>query len=150
LSKLVLENISLRQDSEDVIYDLSATFNSGINLLIGPTTAGKTTLMRIMAGLVKPSTGTMNLGGKDITKVSVQQRSVSFVYQQFINYPSLSVFQNIASPLLAQKKKQSKEEVAASSASEIEPIICPLSFPVVSSNVLLLLVLWPEKLTLFC
>ena len=113
MSKLVLENISLRQDSEDVIYDLSATFNSGINLLIGPTTAGKTTLMRIMAGLVKPSTGTMNLGGKDITKVSVQQRSVSFVYQQFINYPSLSVFQNIASPLLAQKKKQSKEEVAA-------------------------------------
>ena len=113
MSKLVLENISLRQDSEDVIYNLSATFNSGINLLIGPTTAGKTTLMRIMAGLVKPSTGTMSLEGQDLTKVSVQQRSVSFVYQQFINYPSLSVFQNIASPLLAQKKKQSKDEVAA-------------------------------------
>ena len=113
MSKLVLENISLRHDSEDVIYKLSATFNSGINLLIGPTTAGKTTLMRIIAGLVRPSTGTMNLGGQDITKVPVQQRSVSFVYQQFINYPSLSVFQNIASPLLAQKKKQSKDEVAA-------------------------------------
>lgn|GEM_PF-794391 len=69
MSKLVLENISLRQDSEDVIYDLSATFNSGINLLIGPTTAGKTTLMRIMAGLVKPSTGTMNLGGQATNSV---------------------------------------------------------------------------------
>ena len=113
MSKLVLENISLSQDSEDFIYDLSATFNSGINLLIGPTTAGKTTLMRIIAGLVKPSTGTMSLGGQDITKVSVQRRSVSFVYQQFINYPSLSVFENIASPLRAQKKRQSKEEVAA-------------------------------------
>lgn len=112
MSKLVLKNISLTQDSEDLIYDVSATFNSGINLLIGPTTAGKTTLMRMIAGLVKPSTGTMTLGGQDITKVSVQQRSVSFVYQQFINYPSLSVFDNIASPLLAQKKKPSKKEVA--------------------------------------
>jgi len=112
MTKLVLKNISLSQDSEDLIYEVSATFNSGINLLIGPTTAGKTTLMRMIAGLVKPSTGTMTLGGQDITKVSVQQRSVSFVYQQFINYPSLSVFDNIASPLLAQKKKPSKKEVA--------------------------------------
>ena len=112
MTKLVLKNISLSQDSEELIYDVSATFNSGINLLIGPTTAGKTTLMRMIAGLVKPSNGTMTLGGQDITKVSVQQRSVSFVYQQFINYPSLSVFDNIASPLLAQKKKPSKKEVA--------------------------------------
>ena len=113
MTKLVLKNVSLSQDSEDYIYDLSATFNSGINLLIGPTTAGKTTLMRLIAGLVKPTTGTMTLGGNDITKVPVQQRSVSFVYQQFINYPSLSVFDNIASPLLAAKKKPSKQEVAS-------------------------------------
>ena len=113
MGKLVLKNISLTQDSEQYLYDLSATFSSGINLLIGPTTAGKTTLMRVIAGLVRPSTGTITLGGKDITKVAVQERSVSFVYQQFINYPSLSVFDNIASPLIAQKKKPSKTEVAA-------------------------------------
>lgn len=113
MTKLVLKDVALSQDSEEIIYDLSATFSSGINLLIGPTTAGKTTLMRIIAGLVKPSTGTMTLGGVDITKVPVQQRSVSFVYQQFINYPSLSVFDNIASPLLAAKKKPAKEEVAS-------------------------------------
>ena len=109
---MVLTDISLSQDSEDIIYDLSATFKSGINLLIGPTTAGKTTLMRIIAGLVKPTTGTVSLDGVDITKIPVQQRSVSFVYQQFINYPSLSVFDNIASPLLAAKKKPAKQEVA--------------------------------------
>ena len=113
MSKLVLKNISLTQDSEDYLYDISATFNSGINLLIGPTTSGKTTLMRIIAGLVRPTSGTLTYGGEDLTKVPVQQRSVSFVYQQFINYPSLSVFENIASPLLATKKKASKEEVAA-------------------------------------
>jgi glycerol transport system ATP-binding protein len=113
MTKLVLKDISLSQDSEEIIYDLSATFKSGINLLIGPTTAGKTTLMRIIAGLVKPTTGTVTLDGVDLTKVSVQERSVSFVYQQFINYPSLSVFDNIASPLLAAKKKPAKEVVAA-------------------------------------
>lgn len=113
MTKLVLKNISLTQDSEDLLYDVSATFNPGINLLIGPTTAGKTTLMRIIAGLVKPTSGTITQGKEDLTKVPVQQRSVSFVYQQFINYPSLSVFENIASPLVAQKKKPSKEEVAA-------------------------------------
>jgi glycerol transport system ATP-binding protein len=113
MTKMVLTDISLSQDSEEIIYDLSATFKSGINLLIGPTTAGKTTLMRIIAGLVKPTTGTVTLDGVDITKIPVQQRSVSFVYQQFINYPSLSVFDNIASPLLAAKKKPAKEEVAA-------------------------------------
>ena len=112
MTKLVLENVSYTQDSEDYIYDLSATFTNGINLLIGPTTAGKTTLMRIIAGLMKPTTGTITMDGKDVTKVPVRERSVSFVYQQFINYPSLSVFENIASPLLAAKKKPSKDEVA--------------------------------------
>lgn len=112
MTKLVLENVSYTQDSEDYIYDLSATFGNGINLLIGPTTAGKTTLMRIIAGLMKPTTGTITMDGKDVTKVPVRERSVAFVYQQFINYPSLSVFENIASPLLAAKKKPSKDEVS--------------------------------------
>lgn len=111
MTKLVLENVSYTQDSEEYIYDLSATFSNGINLLIGPTTAGKTSLMRLIAGLMKPTTGTISLDGKDITKVPVRERSVSFVYQQFINYPSLSVFENIASPLLAVKKKPNKAEV---------------------------------------
>lgn len=112
MTKLILQNVSYSQDSEDYIYDLSATFDNGINLLIGPTTAGKTTLMRIIAGLTKPTTGTLTLADRDITKVPVRERSVSFVYQQFINYPSLTVFENIASPLLANKKKPNKAEVA--------------------------------------
>jgi glycerol transport system ATP-binding protein len=112
MSTLELRNISLTQGPENVIYDLSATFNSGINLLIGPTLAGKTTLMRIIAGLVKPSTGSFSLDGEDLTNVAVQKRSVSFVYQQFINYPSLTVFDNIASPLKVSKEKHTKQEIA--------------------------------------
>lgn len=71
----------------------------GFNTLLGETLAGKTTLLRLMAGLVKPSSGEVWFAGRDVTGVPVQQRRVSMVYQQFINYPNLSVFDNIASPL---------------------------------------------------
>jgi glycerol transport system ATP-binding protein len=71
----------------------------GFNTLLGETLAGKTTLMRLMAGLVAPTSGEVWFGGKNVTGVPVQRRRVSFVYQQFINYPNFSVFDNIASPL---------------------------------------------------
>jgi glycerol transport system ATP-binding protein len=67
--------------------------------MLGETLAGKTTLLRLMAGLVRPSEGRVFFGGRDVTGVPVQRRRVSMVYQQFINYPNLSVFDNIASPL---------------------------------------------------
>ncbi|MFN2332050.1 MAG: ATP-binding cassette domain-containing protein, partial [Halomonas sp.] len=73
------------------------------NVLLGRTLAGKTTLMRLMAGLDAPSRGRVLMNGQDVTRVSVRHRNVSMVYQQFINYPSLSVYDNIASPLRLAK-----------------------------------------------
>jgi glycerol transport system ATP-binding protein len=78
---------------------MSASLKPGINVLLGATSAGKTTLMRLMAGLERPSSGRVLDGDKDVTGVPVQRRKLAMVYQQFINYPSLSVFENIASPL---------------------------------------------------
>nr|MCU0561990.1 ATP-binding cassette domain-containing protein [Desulfobacterales bacterium] len=69
------------------------------NVVLGRTLAGKTSLLRIMAGLDRPTRGRVLVDGRDVTGVSVRRRSVAMVYQQFINYPSLSVYQNIASPL---------------------------------------------------
>lgn len=69
------------------------------NILLGTTLAGKTTLMQLMAGLEKPTAGEIWFNGADVTGVPVQKRNVSMVYQQFINYPNMSVFDNIASPL---------------------------------------------------
>lgn len=71
----------------------------GFNVLLGTTLSGKTTLLRLMAGLERPSTGEIRFEGLDVTGVPVQKRSVSMVYQQFINYPNFTVFDNIASPL---------------------------------------------------
>ena len=55
--------------------------------------------MQLMAGLQKPTAGEIWFDGKDVTGVPVQKRNVSMVYQQFINYPNLTVYENIASPL---------------------------------------------------
>ena len=70
-----------------------------MNVLLGPTLAGKTTLMRLMAGLDRPTTGRILWDGEDVTGMRVQDRAVAMVYQQFINYPSMTVRDNIASPL---------------------------------------------------
>ncbi|MBP1804377.1 ABC transporter ATP-binding protein [Rubellimicrobium aerolatum] len=73
-----------------------------LNVLLGPTLSGKTTLMRLMAGLDQPTAGRVLWEGRDVTGVRVQDRGVAMVYQQFINYPSMTVFDNIASPLRLQ------------------------------------------------
>src|SRR5215471_4783875 len=77
-----------------------------INVLLGATLAGKTSLLRIMAGLDRPTTGKVFVNDQDVTHVPVRQRNLAMVYQQFINYPSLPVFENIASPLRLRHFKQ--------------------------------------------
>lgn len=97
---LALENVSKKAGAEDHIYPLSLTLVPGtINVLLGTTRAGKTSLMRLMAGLDRPTEGKVIVDGRDVTGVSVRKRDLAMVYQQFINYPSFTVFENIASPL---------------------------------------------------
>ncbi|WP_207230013.1 ABC transporter ATP-binding protein [Krasilnikovia cinnamomea] len=89
----------MRQRAEVWLHELNLELPAGLTVLLGPATAGKTTLMRVVAGLLAPTAGRIVVGGVDVTRLSVRKRSVAFVYQQFINYPSLSVYENIASPL---------------------------------------------------
>ena len=95
-----LRNVSFRVGAETHIYETSLSLEPGqFNILLGTTLSGKTSLMRLMAGLEKPSSGTLWANGEEVTGVAVQKRSVAMVYQAFINYPSFSVYDNIASPL---------------------------------------------------
>jgi len=97
---LSLEHISKSIAGESHLVDISLTLEPGtMNVLLGHTGSGKTSLLRIIAGLDRPTAGTVRQGGVDITKLPSRKRSVSLVYQQFINYPSLTVRDNIASPL---------------------------------------------------
>jgi len=80
------------------------------NILLGRTRAGKTSLLRLMAGLDRPSSGAIRFDGVDVTRWDVRRRNVAMVYQQFVNYPSLTVYENIASPLRLAGKL-SKQEI---------------------------------------
>jgi len=97
---LQLKDISLKRGTETHIYPTDLSLQpEQFNVLLGTTLSGKTSLMRLMAGLEQPASGSVWFDGKDITKLSVQDRDVAMVYQQFINYPNFTVFENIASPL---------------------------------------------------
>jgi len=97
---LRLENVSRSVAGEIYLADIDLAFDPGtVNVLLGPTLAGKTSLMRVMAGLDRPGRGRILIDGKDMTGASLRRRNVAMVYQQFINYPSFTVYDNIASPL---------------------------------------------------
>jgi len=97
---LSLEGIARTVDGESHLAGVNLTLSPGtMNVLLGHTGAGKTSLLRIIAGLDRPTRGTVRQGGVDITRRPARLRSVALVYQQFINYPSLTVRDNIASPL---------------------------------------------------
>src|SRR6056297_1569396 len=109
---LTLEGVSKRVNGRVHIHPTDLTLEAGtMNVLLGPTLSGKTSLMRLMAGLDVPGTGRVLWQGKDVTGMRVQDRAVAMVYQQFINYPSMSVYDNIASPLRLMGK--SKQEIDA-------------------------------------
>jgi glycerol transport system ATP-binding protein len=82
-------------------------------VLLGATQSGKTSLMRIMAGLDVPTTGQVKVNGRDVVGVPVRERNVAMVYQQFINYPSMKVRDNIASPMKLRGDKNVAQRVQA-------------------------------------
>jgi glycerol transport system ATP-binding protein len=89
---LELHTVSLKYGQDVIIDDVSLAFDRGtMNVLLGPTLAGKTTLMRLMAGLDKPTSGDVLVDGKSVVHVPVRSRSVAMVYQQFVNYPSTRI-----------------------------------------------------------
>jgi glycerol transport system ATP-binding protein len=116
---LRLSGISYRAGSELWLRDIDLSLAAGrINVLLGATLAGKTTLLRIMAGLDRPTTGRLLDGDRDLTGVPVRQRNVAMVYQQFINYPSLTVYENIASPLRVARKNDAEIKTRVTQLAE--------------------------------
>ncbi|MGC9420442.1 MAG: ATP-binding cassette domain-containing protein, partial [Rhodovulum sp.] len=87
---LELKGVTKVVGAETHIHPTDLTLEKGtMNVLLGPTLSGKTSLMRLMAGLDEPNAGRVIWNGQDVTGMRVQDRKVAMVYQQFINYPSM-------------------------------------------------------------
>jgi len=112
--ELTLERIEQKVGAQTHLYPLDLTLvPRAVTVLLGATQAGKTTLMRVMAGLDVPSKGRVLADGVDVTGLPVRDRNVAMVYQQFINYPSMTVANNIASPLKLRKDAMASSAIAA-------------------------------------
>jgi glycerol transport system ATP-binding protein len=117
---LVFDNISKTVSGETHIHPTDLRLAPGsFNTLLGRTRAGKTTLLRLMAGLDRPSGGRISMQGRDVTRLPVRRRSVAMVYQQFVNYPNFSVFDNIASPLKIAGIERSEIDRRVGEAAEM-------------------------------
>jgi glycerol transport system ATP-binding protein len=123
--QLTLEDVSKQVGPSTHLYPMNLSLvPRAVTVLLGATQAGKTSLMRIMAGLDAPTRGTVKVDGADVTGKPVRDRNVAMVYQQFINYPSLSVYDNIASPLKLRGESNIAARVQQLAAKlHIEPFL---------------------------
>lgn len=117
---VTIEKVSREVNGVPWIRDVSLTLERGtLSVLLGPTLAGKTSIMRLLAGLDKPTSGRVLVDGTDVTGFDVRKRSVAMVYQQFINYPTLTVYENIASPLRVQGVARDEIETRVRNAAKL-------------------------------
>ncbi len=118
MADIALNRVAKRFGDVEAVKDLSLTIDEGEFLVIlGPSGAGKTTTLRLVAGLERPDRGSVMIGGRDVTRLPPAARDVAFVFQQYSLYPHLSVYDNLAFPLRSPARRipevEIRERVAA-------------------------------------
>ena len=88
-------------------------------VLFGPSAAGKTTTLRIVAGLEKPDSGTLMVDGQDLARVPVKHRNMAMVFQSFALYPHLTTYQNLAYPLREMKLRRAEIDARVRETAEL-------------------------------
>lgn len=117
---LELQAVSRNDKGQVILHPTTLKLEQGtMNVLLGPTLAGKTSLMRLMAGLDAPTAGRILWNGADVTGMRVQDRRIAMVYQQFINYPGMTVYDNIASPLRLMGKSTAEIDRAVRATADM-------------------------------
>jgi multiple sugar transport system ATP-binding protein len=112
MADLRLDGVDKRFGTVQAVQGLSLDVASGeFIVLLGPSGAGKTTTLRLIAGLEKPDAGELHIAGRDVTTLAPALRDVAFVFQQYSLYPHLSVYDNLAFPLRSPMRPTPEAEV---------------------------------------
>lgn len=112
MADLRLDQVTRRFGAVTAVDSISLTVADGEFLvLLGPTGAGKTTTLRLIAGLEQPDQGRVFIGGADVTATPPATRDVAFVFQQYSLYPHLSVYENLAFPLRSPTRRMPKAQI---------------------------------------
>jgi multiple sugar transport system ATP-binding protein len=111
---VVLDHVAKRFGAIEAVADLSLTIGHGeLIVLLGPTGAGKTTTLRLVAGLERADAGSVSIDGRVVTNDPPAARDVAFVFQQYSLYPHLSVYDNLAFPLRSPSRRVAAARVDA-------------------------------------
>jgi multiple sugar transport system ATP-binding protein len=114
MAEVRLDSVSKNFASTAAVAKISLTIADGeFVVLLGPTGAGKTTTLRLIAGLERPDAGRVWIDGRDVTREAAAMRDVAFVFQQYSLYPHLSVFDNLAFPLRSPLHKLPPRQIEA-------------------------------------
>ncbi|MHB8361573.1 MAG: ABC transporter ATP-binding protein [Thermoplasmataceae archaeon] len=127
MSELILENVKLKIGEKELLKNVNLTVkDKDFYVFLGPSGCGKTTTLRVIAGLMKETSGKITIDGEDISNLPPNKRQMSLVFQDYALYPHKTVFENISFPLrIAHKSIQEiREKVKeVSSFLSIEPIL---------------------------
>ena len=117
---LELRQVTKTVGADPHIYETSLAFEpGGFNILLGATNAGKSTLIKLMSGLERPTSGEVWVDGQNVTGLSPQKRNIALVHQFFVNYPHMTVYENIASPLRVGKVDRSEIDRRVREAADV-------------------------------
>jgi len=111
---LRLDGVCMQYGAVHVLDRVSLSLKKGEFLtLLGPSGCGKTTLLRLIAGFVQPSAGSLTLAGRDMTDVPPQRRHIGMVFQDYALFPHMSALKNVAYPLEARGVNRTEREARA-------------------------------------
>ena len=120
MASLELKNIVKRFKTNTVLDDVTLTVPDGETLvLFGPSGAGKTVLLRLVAGVIDPDEGRIVIGGQDMTDVDAEFRGLGMAFQNFALFPHMTAFDNIASPLEARRSSASAIRAGVESVARL-------------------------------
>src|ERR1043166_3345674 len=112
MAEVALVDVSKSYGAVEAVRNLSLSITNGeFVVLLGPTGAGKTTTLRLIAGLERPDSGNVLIQGRLVTEAVPAERDVAFVFQQYSLYPHLSVYDNLAFPLRSPARRMDDAQI---------------------------------------